>query len=58
MQFQAGPVQFLRRFGATGLHGILGWCLAAPLAVSMVYVVSVPAVARIADQKPREGGAS
>lgn len=30
VEFNASPTDFMKRFGMTGLHGILGWTLVAP----------------------------
>ena len=35
--FRADPQAFLARFGATGLRGILGWAVLAPLFVAVAY---------------------
>ena len=35
--FRADPFVFLRQFGATGLHGVLGWFLAAPALAALLY---------------------
>ena len=31
------PWEFFQRFGATALHGLLGWCVAAPVWIPLVY---------------------
>lgn len=40
--FREGPLAFLARFGRTGLHGILGWFMVAPLVGGALYVGLVP----------------
>lgn len=58
-QFQAGPLEFLRRFGLTGLHGIVGWSLTAAPAALGLHALITPAVMRIGVNNPeQEGGLS
>jgi uncharacterized protein (DUF2062 family) len=38
--FRHHPVEFFQRFGVTALHGILGWCVAAPLWIPLVYFLT------------------
>lgn len=40
--FRADPVAFFERFGWTGLHGILGWLILAPLVGGVLYLGLVP----------------
>lgn len=40
--FQASPRDFLARYGATGLRGILAWCLIAPVLTAVLYGASLP----------------
>jgi uncharacterized protein (DUF2062 family) len=35
--FRHHPWEFFQRFGVTALHGIIGWCVAAPLWIPLVY---------------------
>ena len=35
--FRQHPGEFFQRFGVTALHGILGWCVAAPFWIPLVY---------------------
>ncbi|MDA7632497.1 DUF2062 domain-containing protein [bacterium] len=37
MEFNASPTAFMKRFGMTGLHGILGWSLIAPATFGFAY---------------------
>ncbi len=46
--FQASPLKFLRDFGLTGVHGILGWLVAAPVAGLLLYRVLLPMTKRLA----------
>ncbi len=41
-EWQAGPAAFLERFGATALHGILGWLVVVPMVMGAVYLVLLP----------------
>jgi uncharacterized protein (DUF2062 family) len=45
--FQRDPVGFLREFGVTGLHGILGWSLVAPAALLALYLALRPPLRRL-----------
>ena len=45
--FQRDPVGFLREFGVTGLHGILGWSLVAPAALLVLYLALRPPLRRL-----------
>jgi uncharacterized protein (DUF2062 family) len=40
--FHRDPAGFLREFGLTGLHGILGWSLVAPLLLLVLSLVLKP----------------
>jgi uncharacterized protein (DUF2062 family) len=44
---QRDPVGFLREFGVTGLHGILGWSLVAPAALLALYLALRPPLRRL-----------
>jgi uncharacterized protein (DUF2062 family) len=37
VEFNASPAAFMKRFGMTGLHGILGWSLIAPATFGFAY---------------------
>lgn len=39
--FTHDPRQFLRQFGVTALHAILGWAVAAPFWIPLVYLVAL-----------------
>ena len=45
--FQRDPVGFLREFGVTGLHGILGWSLVAPAVLLVLYLALRPPLRRL-----------
>jgi uncharacterized protein (DUF2062 family) len=40
--FRASPMDFLARYGMTGLRGILAWCLIAPVIGLALYAVTLP----------------
>lgn len=46
-EFNASPSAFMRRFGVTGLHGILGWTLLAPVTIAGGFVCASPLVHRL-----------
>lgn len=43
-EFQAGPWQFLHRFGLTGLHAATAWFLTAPVLGFVLYLAINPAL--------------
>lgn len=45
--FKASPLDFLRRYGATGLRGVLAWCLIAPAIALLLYGASLPLLRRM-----------
>lgn len=47
-KFYASPLKFLRQFGMTGLHGIGGWLLVAPVLVALLYFCLLPAMRKLA----------
>ena len=47
LEFSESPSAFMQRFGMTGLHGILGWGLAAPLALGGAYGCLAPMLQRV-----------
>lgn len=51
--FKASPLQFLQRFGMSGLRGVLAWLLVAPLLVALLYVVLLPPLRRLATLRAR-----
>lgn len=46
-KFQASPLNFLREFGLTGLHGILAWTLITPVVAVLIYFSLLPLLNRI-----------
>jgi uncharacterized protein (DUF2062 family) len=46
--FQRDTVGFLREFGLTGLHGILGWLLIAPVLLVAAFIALRPLLRRLA----------
>lgn len=53
--FERDATGFLRDFGLTGLHGVLGWCLVAPVLLLVVFLSLRPLVRRL-DAALRRGG--
>jgi len=54
--FKASPGAFMKRFGMTGLHGILGWFLVAPLIFGTAWVLMKCFLQRIIHRTQMEGG--
>lgn len=52
--FRASPLDFLARYGITGLRGVLAWCLIAPVIGLIVYGAMLPAL-RILGRRLRGG---
>ena len=50
LAFKASPLDFLRRYGATGLRGVLAWCLVAPAIALLLYGTSLPILRRMGRQ--------
>jgi uncharacterized protein (DUF2062 family) len=48
--FAHHPSDFVRQFGATALHAVLGWSLAVPLWIPLVYLAALPPL-RAAEQR-------
>ena len=46
-QFERDAAGFLREFGVTGLHGILGWSVVAPLLLAVLFFTLRPLVRRL-----------
>jgi len=44
--FAADPMAFLRKFGMTGVHGILGWAIVVTPAAIVVYFTLLPVLKR------------
>jgi uncharacterized protein (DUF2062 family) len=38
------PREFFREFGVTGLHAILGWGVVAPFWITLIYILTLPAL--------------
>ncbi len=38
------PREFFREFGVTGLHAILGWVVVAPIWITLIYFITLPAL--------------
>jgi uncharacterized protein (DUF2062 family) len=53
--FQRDAFGFLRDFGLTGLHGILGWCLVAPFLLAAAYLALRPVLRRLDGALRRSG---
>jgi uncharacterized protein (DUF2062 family) len=47
-ELERDPAGFLREFGFTGLHGVLGWSLVAPLLLLVFFLSLRPLVRRLA----------
>lgn len=45
-EFAAGPLEFLARFGRTGVHAASAWIFAAPLMTALVYFTTLPLLRR------------
>src|SRR4051812_44304559 len=50
-ELRAHPVSLFERFGAAGLHGILGWAVVAPVVVVLTYAALLPIV-RTVSRRP------
>ena len=50
-ELRAHPVSLFERFGAAGLHGILGWAMVAPVVVVLTYAALLPIV-RTVSRRP------
>jgi uncharacterized protein (DUF2062 family) len=50
-ELRAHPILVFERFGAAGLHGILGWAMVAPLVVVLTYAALLPIV-RTVSRRP------
>jgi len=47
-KFQASPAKFFKDFGLTGVHGIVGWAVLAPLAGLLLYFIFLPVANNLA----------
>jgi uncharacterized protein (DUF2062 family) len=52
LAFKASPLQFLRQYGATGLRGVLAWCLIAPAIAALLYGACLPILKRMGRRLP------
>jgi uncharacterized protein (DUF2062 family) len=50
-KFQDSPMNFLREFGLTGLHGIIAWLLVAPFLTALLYGALLPPLRKLAALK-------
>jgi len=50
-KFHESPVNFLREFGMTGVHGIIAWLLIAPLSAALIYFLLLPPLKKLARLK-------
>ncbi|MFT4636849.1 MAG: hypothetical protein ACI8T1_000157 [Verrucomicrobiales bacterium] len=41
-RFREDPMQFMRDFGMSGVHGIVAWCLIAPILAIIIVAVTHP----------------
>jgi uncharacterized protein (DUF2062 family) len=51
-KFHDSPLNFLREFGLTGLHGIVAWILIAPFLTAIIYAALLPPLRKLAALKP------
>ncbi len=47
-KFHESPMEFLRVFGMTGVHGIIGWLLVAPELTLLLYIILLPLLKKLA----------
>lgn len=47
-KFHQSPMEFLREFGMTGVHGIIGWLLIAPELTLLLYLIFLPLLKKLA----------
>jgi uncharacterized protein (DUF2062 family) len=50
-KFHDSPLNFLREFGLTGLHGIIAWLLVAPFLTAIIYAVLLAPLKKLATLK-------
>jgi hypothetical protein len=53
LEFREAPLVFLKRFGLTALHGVLGWAVVAPLVAAAVFLVLHPILKSMAERRAR-----
>ncbi len=47
LAFRSSPLEFLKQYGATGLRGVLAWCLIAPAIAALLYGALLPILKRM-----------
>lgn len=47
-EFRAGPAEFLKEFGLTGLRAVFAWSVVSPWVGAILYVSALPALRRAA----------
>jgi uncharacterized protein (DUF2062 family) len=47
-KFHESPKQFFHDFGMTGVHGVVGWALVAPLVAAALYFAVLPPLTKLA----------
>lgn len=55
-EFSAGPIDFLSRFGRTGVHAASAWLFASPILAALFYALALPVFARWAENRRTGGG--
>ena len=53
-ELRAHPILLFERFGAAGLHGILGWAMVAPVVVALTYAALLPIVRTVSRRAAAE----
>ncbi|HEX3799392.1 MAG TPA: DUF2062 domain-containing protein [Verrucomicrobiae bacterium] len=48
-KFKESPANFMREFGMTGLHGIIGWVVVAPFVAAALYFILLPAMRKLSN---------
>ena len=46
-KFHESPMEFMRQFGMTGVHGIIGWLLIAPELTAVLYFSFLPLLKKL-----------
>jgi uncharacterized protein (DUF2062 family) len=49
-KFRQSPAAFLREFGLTGWHGIVGWAAIVPLACLLIYLAILPLTKKLSQR--------
>jgi len=47
-KFHESPVKFMHEFGLTGLHGIVAWLVISPFAITLVYLLLLTPLKKLA----------